>query len=154
MKKNTSLLLVILFQTTKTFVLSQKSDAASDTSAPALILDTYLDNGTDEEDLQCLMRVLAKVNKDTKIDSEAINGKFQEDLHEGITQGIDVATMQLQFTHLQKEDRDAISKCELDLNQAIDRCEDVYTEDGCTKITVRKATGLKTDPDDKYLVSI
>jgi len=39
------------------------------------------------------MRVLAKVNKDTKIDSEAINGKFQEDLHEGITQGIDVATM-------------------------------------------------------------
>lgn len=145
-----ALLLSLLFLSF-TLIHAQKADtAAAPDVAPTLILDTYLDNGTDEENLQCLMRVLAKVNKDTKIDAEAINGKFQEDLHEGVTQGIDVATMLLQFTHLQKEDRDAISKCELDLNMAIDRCEDVYTEDGCTKITIRKATGLKTDPDNKF----
>lgn len=58
-----------------------------------LTLDNYLSGASDEGNLQCLMRVLAKVNKDTKIDKEANTGNFQDDIREGVIQGIDVATM-------------------------------------------------------------
>jgi hypothetical protein len=145
------ILAITLLFTSQVLIHCASFGAADQVASSDMTLDNYLDSGTDEENLQCLMRVLAKVNKDTKIDQKAINGAFQEDIHEGVTQGIDVATMLLQFTHLQKEDRDAISVCDLDLSQAIQRCEDVYVVDGCAKVSIRKATGIKEDPDTKFL---
>ena len=116
-----------------------------------LTLDSYLYGASDEGNLQCLMKVLAKINIDTKIDEKSNTGNFQDDIREGVIQGIDVATMLLQFTHQQKGDREAIFSCNLNLNQAQERCEDVYVTDGCQKVSLRQATGVKTDTDSKFL---
>lgn len=97
------------------------------------------------------MRVLAKVTNDTKVDHESINAHFQEDIQEGVTQGIDVATILLQYTHLDKADREAITNCNLNLSRALERCKDVYAVDGCDKISERQATGLPEDSETAFL---
>ena len=83
------------------------------------------------------MSFLAKLSSDTSIDPS--NPDFTTQLREGVQQSIDLNTMQLQYQYFKKEEREDITRCQLNLSSAMMRCESVYSD--CNGVTYGEAIG-------------
>ena len=82
-----------------------------DISISKNVVDFWVKNLAYDNKTSCLMSILAKVSSDSTTVVDATD--FTQFLKEGVQQSIDLNTMLLQYQYFKKEERDDITKCQL-----------------------------------------